>query len=102
MNPQGLDLDALVSTCERCPGKHPTDLHRAMKQAASMLGREFTLTDAAQRSGLPEATLVNWLDSDRRFKWLVARAKVRALKREARHAHKLIAAQLARDAGTPC
>jgi hypothetical protein len=78
------DLEQLAHTCDRCPGQHSSELHLATKRAASIIGRDLGIHLAAHRSGLPEATLITWLETDSRFKWLVARAQLRAIKRQLR------------------
>jgi hypothetical protein len=81
-----LDYRAMNEFCDRCDGRHTTQLHFPRKIAASALGRNYALEDAAGVARMPVATVQYWLDNDQEFQRLVSRARIRAIKRVARHA----------------
>jgi hypothetical protein len=93
-----LDFEALANYCERCCGRHPTALHYARKVAASTLGRDFSVQDAAERANLPAATVQAWAEHDPDFREQIVRARRRAARREPAVAQQRATRRLARAA----
>lgn len=94
-------FEALRGFCNRCQGRHPTELHYKRKVAARVVGRGETVEQAAAASRMPEATVRYWARYDTEFQHQVQRARHTALMREARRVNRSVQAWVDHVRGEP-